>query len=902
MTEPAEMRYRLPTDITPTHYDLTVRTDLAEAKFDGIVVIHIDYVEGTRRIVLNSVGLELADISLSVQGDDPLRLTPASVDFDEKLERCVLEFPQTIPAGAKARLGIAFEGELTDELMGYYKSTGGEDGEDIYALTQFEPTAARRAFPCWDEPLLKATFSISLISRMGTVNLSNMPAVSDETLPRDGATDQWLSEKVSSSGEKWKMTRFEKTPLMSTYVVAYANGHFRYLEGSYTSPLSGKTRPLRTYATGDLVDKLKFALHVMEKALPLYEKVFDIEYPLPKLDTLAVHDFDAGAMENWGFITGRSNALAIDANSEDLRTKKDIAYTQCHEVAHMWFGNIATMEWWDNLYLNEGFATLMGELIILAQNLISARIFPEWKLNSAFITIHVKFALDADSNLSSHPVEVECPDAEMVNQIFDDLSYSKAGSVLRMLSDYVGEEKFLKGVPMYLKKHLYANTVTRNLWEGIQEASGIDIPKMMDDWVKKTGYPVLTVTEDTTCIRVRQDRFLSTGPAQPKDNETIWTVPLSLLTVNDTGDVEINKAAVLDEREKTITLDVNKPWKLNAGTVTFCRVLYLQDRLVKIGQEAAKTSSPFSIEDRIGLVDDAFALSKAGYSDVSAALALTDVLRNEAEFVVWDSIHQNLELVRNTWWEHEGITKSIQQFIAGLFAPIVDKLGYVYASDDSADTRELRTLAIEAAAKAGSRKVADELRSHFAHYVKTSDDSRIAPEQEIITYATAVREGGRTEWEAVKQIAAKPKNPSQGIAALRGLAQTCDREVLKDTWRYMMEEVRVTDLHYMIGTLGSNPRGRRFLVDRIKADYVLLNKKYEGNYGFQDIIEYTFQYLSSDKDYEDTMEFFQDKDTEKFKLKLDMTLEGIRVRSAWVKRSTEDIQKWFASHENASKP
>ncbi|KAH9921040.1 leucyl aminopeptidase [Fomitopsis serialis] len=900
MSSSAEVDYRLPTNVKPTAYHVTVRTDLVDSKFDGIVVIDLDVKKDTSKLVFNAANLRLSNITLTISGAKSSSFTPASIDFDKTMERCTLGFPESVPAGAKAHLKIAYEGELTDALMGYYKSVSGEG--EVYALTQFEPTAARRVFPCWDEPLLKATFSVTMISRADTVSLSNTTAESEDIFdPNAGKSDDtvaWLSEKLASLGvtqgesEKWKITRFAESPPMSTYLVAFANGRFEYVESSYTSPLSGKTRPLRAYATKDMVDKLQFALYVKEKALPLYEKVFDIEYPLPKLDTLVAHDFDSGAMENWGLITGRTSCFALDPNSEDLRTKKEIANTQCHEVAHMWFGNIATMEWWDNLYLNEG-EPIMGEVIILGE------IFPEWNLHSAFITAHHKYALDVDDNLSSHPVEVECPDANMVNQIFDGLSYSKAASVLRMLSSYVGEEKFLKGVSIYLKKHLFANSVTRDLWEGIQEASGIDVPKMMDNWVKKIGFPVLTVTETSTGIHIHQDRFLGTGPAQPKDNETIWTVPLSLLTVDGKGNVVINKDEVLDQREKSISLDVNKPWKINAGTVTFCRVLYRPDRLVAIGREAAKASSPFSIEDRMGLVDDAFALSKAGYSEVSSALALTDVLRNESEYLVWESIRRNLALIRSVWWEDTNIANLIEGFLAELFTPLVDKLGYEYSSQDSADTRELRTLAIEGATSGKSPKVVEELRSRFSHYMITGDDSKIPPELQIVTYAVAVREGGRAEWEGVKKIALQPKNPATGIAARRALARTQDLDIAKDTWKFMMEDVRTQDLYYMVGTLGVNPSTRRFLAEQFKADYELLDKKFEGNYGFQDIVAISFRNLSADKDYEETAQFFKDRNTEKYKMKLDQTLEDIQVRSAWVKRSTEDIRKWFTSRKSA---
>jgi aminopeptidase 2 len=367
-----------------------------------------------------------------------------------------------------------------------------------------QPTAARRAFPCWDEPLLKATFAITLISRENTVNLSNMPAVSEnvyevsssENSSISGVT-KWLSSLAlgdKAAEDKWKITKFETTPPVSTYLVAYANGPFEYLESSYTSPLSGKTRPLRIYATKDHIDQAQFALDVKAKVLPLYEKVFDVEYPLPKLDTLIAADFDAGAMENWGLITGRTSVYCLDPTRPDIAAKKRVATVQSHEVAHQWFGNITTMAWWDNLYLNEGFATLMGEVVI------ADKVFPEWHVNSKFITEHLNDALDLDAKLSSHPIEVDFPDANQVNEIFDSLSYAKAASVLRMLSNYVGEDKFLNGVSIYLKKRLYANSVSRNLWEGISESAGFDVTKMMEIWVGKVScsrlnpvYATLTV-------------------------------------------------------------------------------------------------------------------------------------------------------------------------------------------------------------------------------------------------------------------------------------------------------------------------------------------------------------------------------------------------------------------------
>ncbi|KZT63496.1 hypothetical protein DAEQUDRAFT_747814 [Daedalea quercina L-15889] len=849
-----ETSYWLPTHARLTHYDIVIHTNLLEGKFNGIVVINLDVMEDTSKLVFNSVNLKLSNITLTTKS---LNSTPTSIACNKTVERCALCFMEVIPSGVKAQLKIVYQGELTDSLMGYYKSIGVEDENEIYALTQFKPTAARHAFPCWDEPMTKATFSVTMVSHADTVNLSNMPAESEYMINAPVGKTGQMDSTVFEGKTLWKITQFEKSPPMSTYLVTFANGQFEYLESSYTT-------------TKDMIKDTQFMLGVKMQAIPLYKEVFDIEYPLPELDMLVAHDFNSGAMENWGLITGSTSCFAMDPISEDLGTKR---------ISQLQFGNITMMEWWDNLYLNEGEVNL---------------IFPMWRLHIAFLTTNHKQALDINANLSSHPVEVDCPDTDMVNQIFDDLSYSKAASVLHMLLTYVSEEKFLKGMSLYLNKHLYTSSVTSDLWEGIQEASGIDVPRMMDDWVKKIGFPVLTVTKNTNSIHICQDCFLGTGPPKLEDNKMIWTVPLSLLMVNEQGDVVIDRDEVLDGCKKTILLNVTKLWKLNAGTVTFYRVLYPPEQLVKIGMEAARATSPFSVEDCIGLIDDAFSLSKAGYSDVSSALALMEVLHNELEYFLWQNIQDNLKLLHSVWSVYEDIVNSIQDFIVELFTPIVDKLGYEYSSQDSADTRELWTLAIEGAAFGRSPKVIEELQGHFTHHMSTGDESKIPSELEHIIYATM--NGGRTEWDAMKEIAIKSKDPSTGTVACKGLTAMHDPEIARDTWTYMMEEVRMQDLYDMSEAMGDNPQMRQ-------VDYELVVKKFKGNYmSFQDIVEASFCNLSPYEDYEEAVEFFKEKDTGKYEMVLKQTLEGIQTQSAWAKQSTEDIRKWFASRRIADSP
>ncbi|KAL0947133.1 hypothetical protein HGRIS_013264 [Hohenbuehelia grisea] len=890
---PQNDEYRLPLNVKPTNYEITVQTDLEKLTLSGFVKIHLDVKEDTTKVVLNTSGLQLGPavaFCVATQKEQE----PSSHDLTTSNERVTYHFATPLPAGSKVHLTIPFNGELTGSMMGYYKSSWEHEGKTkYYALTQFEPTSARSAFPCWDEPLLKATFEVTMISRADTVSLSNMPSISEEPCDPQASKDPYLAKLLQAlpSGEKWKITRFQKTPPMSTYIVAWANGPFEYTEKIITSPLSGKEIPLRIYATPDIVSQTQYALDVTAKVLPIYEKVFDVEYPLPKLDTLVANDFDAGAMENWGLITGRTVALLLNPESGDILAKKQVATTQSHEVAHMWFGNITTMEWWNYLYLNEGFATLMGEVII------ADKVFPEWKVNSEFISGHLNRALALDSKLSSHPIEVECPDANHISQIFDALSYSKAASVLRMLSNYVGEDRFLKGVSIYLKKKLYANSVTTDLWQGISESTGMDIVTLMDNWISKIGFPVVTVTESPEGITVRQDRFLETGPAEEKDNQTIWNIPLRILTVDENGKSSIDNSALLENREQTFKVDTSKPLKLNAGTTGVYRVLYTPERLASIAAEAAKDNSPISLDDRIGLVHDAMALSRAGFAKLSSALTLVDTLKNEKEQLVWAGIAESLSTLVGIWWENPRAVELLNAFRRSLFVPIVKRLGYEFPAGEAVEVQELRATAISQAAGAKDPEVVAELLRRFSHFMKTGDDSLIAADLQRVVYRTAVAEGGREEYDAVKQINEKPKSPTARISAIYAMAQARD-DMLEDTLKYVLDKARDQDVVYFFRGFEMNTHARRRIPEFFKEKYDVLYKRFEGNFTLKYLLESSFRTLTTEKDYKDITEFFKDKDTSKYSHGLLQSLDTVRAKIGFIERSTDDLVSWLEKWEN----
>ncbi|KLO10866.1 hypothetical protein SCHPADRAFT_906524 [Schizopora paradoxa] len=867
--------HRLPLDVKPIHYDLTIRTDLEKLEFDGWVSVTLNVQKETSRLVFHSSGLILSDIVLHNQSSDA-KETPVSQTMDTVTERAIIDFPSTFVAGSTVVLQAKFQGPLTADMMGYYRSSWKNEGkEEYYSLTQFAPTAARRGFPCWDEPLLKATYSISLISRSDSVNLSNMDVISEEP---------YLSE--GRSGE-WKITRFSKSPPMSTYLVAYANGPFAFLESSYVSPLSGKKRPLRIYATRDNIHQAQFALDVKQKVLPLYEKMFDIEYPLPKLDTFIANDFDIGAMENWGLITGRTTSFCLDPTKVGVAAQKRVAIMESHEVSHMWFGNITTMAWWDNIYLNEGFATLMGEIIMLGE------IFPEWNVHSAFINGHLSRALSLDAKLSSHPIEVECPDANQINQIFDSLSYSKAASVLRMLASFIGEEVFLQGVTIYLKDHLFGSSVSNDLWEGVSKAAKRDVTSMMSTWVSKMGFPVITVKETPNSIIVRQDRFLETGRPEEKDNQTIWEVPLNIMHVDASGKRVVDRSTVLRERETVIPLDTSKPFKLNTDTTAVCRVLYTPERLSQLAQEAVKKDSLLTLNDRLGLVHDVFALAKAGYTEISTALGLVDNLRKEEEdYLVWQGMKDQVDEVVGVWWEDDHIRELFDRF-RRVYSPIIAKLGYDYKDDESSSIKQLRTLAVAGAAAAGDPTVIEELQRRFNHMLETGDDSGVALDLEITTYSTAVRYGGKREYEAVKAMFENPRTPTTRQAAIAGLCSAQAPELVDQTFSYILTDVKDQDYYIFFAYLSGNRKTTRRVASFFEEHYDDFYERFSKNMQLNYLVSYAFKSLASDADLKDVEGFFKDKNVSKFDLVLRQTLDNIRSNAALIKRSTSDVVQYL---------
>ena len=609
MTSKTPNREILPDNVVPLHYDLTVEPDFKTFKFEGSVKIELKINNpAIDTVTLNTVD---TDIHSAKIGD----VTSSEIISEEEQQVTTFAFPKGTMSSFKgnAFLDIKFTGILNDNMAGFYRAKYEDKltGETKYmATTQMEPTDARRAFPCFDEPNLKASFAITLVSDPSLTHLSNMDVKNEYV--KDGK----------------KVTLFNTTPKMSTYLVAFIVAELKYVESK------NFRIPVRVYATPGNEKHGQFAADLTAKTLAFFEKTFGIQYPLPKMDNVAVHEFSAGAMENWGLVTYRVVDLLLDKDNSTLDRIQRVAEVVQHELAHQWFGNLVTMDWWEGLWLNEGFATWMSWY--------SCNEFqPEWKVWEQYVTDTLQHALSLDSLRSSHPIEVPVKKADEINQIFDAISYSKGASLLRMISKWLGEETFIKGVSQYLNKFKYGNAKTEDLWDALADASGKDVRSVMNIWTKKVGFPVISVSEDGNGkITFRQNRYLSTADVKPDEDKTIYPVFLALKTKNG-----VDSSVVLSERSKTIELEDPTFFKVNSEQSGIYITSYTDERWAKLGQQA----DLLSVEDRVGLVADVKTLSASGYTSTTNFLNLVSKWNNEKSFVVWDQIINSISSMKSTW-------------------------------------------------------------------------------------------------------------------------------------------------------------------------------------------------------------------------------------------------------------
>ncbi|MCJ1319200.1 Aminopeptidase 2 mitochondrial [Xylographa vitiligo] len=856
----------LPTNVRPLHYDLTLEPDFEKFTFEGKVVIDLDVKEETTSISLNAVEIDIHSTTIT-SGETQITTSP-KVSFNEAKQTVTLSFDKAITAGSKAQLTHTFTGSLNDKMAGFYRSSYAHpDGTTHWmATTQMEPTDARRALPCFDEPALKATYTVTLVAEKGLTCISNM----------DVASEKEVESKLS--GGKKKAVTFNKTPLMSTYLLAFIVGELKYIESNSFRV------PVRVYATPDKdIEHGRFSLDLAAKTLEFYEKTFDSPFPLPKMDMAAIPDFSAGAMENWGLVTYRVVDLLFDEKTSGASMKERVAEVVQHELAHQWFGNLVTMDFWDGLWLNEGFATWMSWYSC-------NKFYPEWKVWESYVTDTLAMALSLDSLRSSHPIEVPVSRADEINEIFDAISYSKGSSVIRMISKYLGEDVFMEGIRRYLKKHAYGNTQTSDLWAALSDASGKPVDKTMDIWTKNIGYPVVTVTENegAKSIHVKQTRFLRTGDVRPEEDKTLFPVFLGLRTKEG-----VNEDLVLSGREQDFDVPSLDFFKVNADHSGIYRTSYTPARLEKLGQAAKQGLLP--VEDRAGMIADAGALAASGYQKTSGLLTLVKSFGDEPEYVVWGEILSRISGIRAAWeFEDEQTREALKTFQRNLVSSKAHAKGWTFTENEDHIQAQFKALLFGNAGLSGDPEVISAAQAMFKAFA-AGDRKAIHPNIRGSVYGIALQNGGEKEYDILLNEFRTAKDADEKNTALQRLGYAKGKALRTRTLALpLSDEVKAQDFHLPLMALRNDAEGVEMLWAWFKDNFEAIKGKCPPALTLLGYVVSGATSSFTRKEHIHAIEkFFEGKDRMGFEKKLEQSLDGVRAKSSWLERDGEDVKAWL---------
>lgn len=680
--------------VTPRHYELELRNlDFSTWKYQGKVTIQAEIHESHNTITLNARRLNLESAQVVVGG----AVVADATGFDHNTdETVILIFDKDLPVSQESQITIQYEGTISDSLDGFYRSKykpateqaasvpRDDEGSCHLLVTHFQHNFACQAFPCFDVPHLKATFDVSIEVPSDQTALGNMPIKSTEP-----------------SREGWNNVFFETTPRMSTYLVAWAIGDLEYTEALSAGKLDGRRIPIRTYTVRGLVDQTALCADVAPKALDIFTELFAIPYPLEKLDILAVPEMSIFGMENWGLITcapqGVSHcpqrAVRIKANGcsqvlfdpeiSDETSAWIASYNISHEIAHQWFGNLVTMPWWDELWLNEGFATWAGMYAINAMH-------PEWSAWSLFGSELATPTMRQDGLRSTHPVHIVPKEGMQVHQLYDDISYTKACCVLRMVVRQIGIDAFSRGVSSHLKQNLYGNASASSLWAALDAASGEEIGSLAEAWIHKPGHPVLTVTEDAEKdeLVVTQNRYMSSGDVTAEEDETIWHVPLWI----EDGSAE-KRSVILTARRQVIPGVNRDRYTINSEGVGFYHVNYPPERLAKFGEEHETLIADF----KIGLLSSTMAFVAAGVASTSSLFSLLEKFSTETSYSTWSQILTSILRTRRVFMGDERVREGVNAFSLRLAADVKKKVEEAAAEDMQSRSlrQELQLAAID---------------------------------------------------------------------------------------------------------------------------------------------------------------------------------------------------------------
>jgi aminopeptidase N len=855
---------RLFEQFQPAQYNLSLHPDKTNMKFSGTISISGRKVgRPSQRLTFHQNGLTInrAEIIKHDKTGD-VKVVVSRINNQNSLDEVRLHSDAKIFPGEYS-VKLEFSGEITRQMDGIYPCVFKHGGkEKMLIATQFESHDARKAFPCIDEPEAKAVFELTLITPSDETVISNTPVASQKVLPKDKSQQQ---------------TTFEPTPRMSTYLLAFAYGELDYSEG-----LTKDGVKVRAYATPDNVKQTEHGLSVAVRALDFFSDYFGVPYPLPKLDMIALPDFSSGAMENWGLVTYRETTMLADEDSS-IESKQLVALVICHELSHQWFGNLVTMKWWNDLWLNESFANLMEHQAVDA-------LYPEWHIWELFVSTETAGAKRRDSLIDVQPIRTDVNHPDEISTLFDpSIVYAKGGSVLYMLMHFIGEEAFRSGLSSYFSKHAYGNTTADDLWEALSQSSKQDVGSFMAGWLNRPGYPLLDIDwkPNDKSATISQRRFLSDPSAKELKSEA-WQVPLGsnvklksklLTTSNETIDIEgkVDSALIFNHEGRSYSL----PHYTNS--------LHLSQivNAIKKGQV-----SPI---DRLLLLDNYTMLQRGGECSSTELLDLLSAYEHEDNENVWGAMAVAVGEIRKLIEGDEASEEKLNNLVQKLVMPTVTRLGWDDNKDDSSQTLRLRGLILSMAAGAKAQAVIDEAKIRFKNFKKPSD---LPATIRSIVYFVVARHGEDSDYQkllaahSVVQSADERDELAGGLTSIKKPAQYNELLGLLTT-----KEIRRQDLMHWYVWLLRNRYSRLAAWDWMTSHWDWVEQELKGDKSYGYFARYAGSIFSLPEELDKFTIFFDPKSSDiSLTRAIALGKQEIASRIAWRSRNQTSVVKWLKAN------
>ena len=829
--------------ISHVNYDIQFEPIFTNFIFNGTEIISLT-TRPTDSFTLNVAELEINNCHLIYKG----KTIKVKSSLNQKKE--TLNIKASKKVSGKVKICIDFKGTLNDRLLGFYRSKykDGSGKTKYLATTQFEAADARRAFPCWDEPAIKATFDVSLLVEKHMTAISNMP------------------EKSKNNVNSKVLVEFQRTPIMSTYLLYLGVGEFEFLQDKL------RNIKIRVITTKGNKKKARLSLELTKKFLSEYEKYFGIKYPLPKLDMLAIPDFAAGAMENWGAITFRETILLYDPKTSSTRTKQYIAEVISHEIAHQWFGNLVTMKWWNDLWLNESFATFMATKIV-------DRFYPEWDYWDQFLDDAMNTAMSLDSLKTSHPIDVNVNHPSEIREIFDSISYDKGGCILRMLEHFVGEKNFQKGLQKYLTKHQYDNAQGSDLWNAIGQVSKQPIDKMMKTWINQVGFPLLEVKRNTSTLTLKQSRFLLEGDKNP--SKKTWSIPL----VIEEGNQRMKKL-MTKKSEKIHLKNKDRNFIINSGRTGFYRIQYDKETLENLSLLIEE--KVLDHVDRWSLQNDYFAQAVSGKKNIQEYLDFTSAYYDEDNYISSLSLAHNLYslyiLARK-----EKFSDELRQYAINFLGITFDRLGWDKKKNEPHTDSLLRSFAIVGMGKLGDKQINSEAEIRFKKYLK--DKNSLSADLQEAVFSLAAWNGNEKLHTKFVTLFKKASSQEEKLRFLGAMCSFRQKKLLLKTLQFTLgPDVRSQNIQLPIMRINSNIYGKEFMWSWLKNNWKkILKKAGKGNPLLKRVVESIGNILDSSQEKE-VRKFFKKNPVRGTEMTLEQMLERVRIHSKFL----SNLQKEFA--------